>query len=989
MKNDTKHYEIRYCNMDGSNDTLLVREDEPIQSLSFDSKDRRLYFIKNNRKIFYRDLKTDDLKLVNTFYGAKQSGSDESYDEMFITSLEVFGEFIYFGDNASGTIRKCDKTNCKRPETYRKNTPNIRELKVMALSDSSSDSTDVNGCYMKKEGAQKKCEHLCIPLGSTNYVCKCAIGYEVDKNDPSKCVGYDNFLVYSLGHEMKGINLNSDEQSNQVFFTPLQKVNVISTFDFDAPNDFIYFSDNDSGEILRIKKDGSSRQTIMSSWDNDLSNSDWLGGIAIDWIAQNIYWTDQKRGLIEVSRLDGSFRRVIASQLFRPSKIVVDPLLGLLFFGSNENKIYSLNLDGTALTLVTKKSDITFNDFVIDIGNQTIYFCEWKRNKIWKIDYDGNGRKELNIEHVNSPISLDIIDFKLYWAEKNTKSIKSVNLDNLSEVQTIKKSISNHLKSIKIFSRRKQHGSNPCIMPDYGYCQELCLYNGTKPNCFCSHGYLDPIDQKSCRKYNNYLFISRKENIERISVDGDNESSFTIDDHNLLHNAVALSYDIKHKLIYFSDFKLNAICVSNFQGSRFEKLIENQHHVEGIAFNPQDQHLFWTLNGEAEIRSFDINLFKNGTYLTEDIKNSINLILKLQTGVDKLRAIFVEPCLNMIYYSNWNNKHPSISRIYVTGYGNEDLITTEIFVPNALTLDLNDKKIFWADARLDKIERADYDGKNRVILSKSAPKHPFSIAVFEDFIFWSDWTLHGVLRANKYSGNDVIFIKRDIDHPMGIVVAQDQIKNCTNGLCAVLNGGCEDICLPHGESLKCECSQGYLAKDGKRCLTRNKLSTCNSTFEFECRSGECIPLLVTCDGILHCSDNSDEAINYCATRKCPPEAFFQCRNFKCIFKNETCNGVSECGDGSDEENCTCADDEFKCTSGECMKKKVVCDFDPDCADASDEMGCDVRDCNANPGFDFENLKGSSRKLIPCPKTTACYLKEWECDGKALPTKKKI
>lgn len=51
-------------------------------------------------------------------------------------------------------------------------------------------------------------------------------------------------------------------------------------------------------------------------------------------------------------------------------------------------------------------------------------------------------------------------------------------------------------------------------------------------------------------------------------------------------------------------------------------------------------------------------------------------------------------------------------------------------MPNALTLDLSDKKMFWADARLDKIERCDYSGKNRVVLAQSASTHPFSIAVF-------------------------------------------------------------------------------------------------------------------------------------------------------------------------------------------------------------------------------------------------------------------
>ena len=277
--------------MDGSSDKLLVQEDEVIQSLTYDNSQKRIYFVKNNRKIFYWDLMKETTKLVNTFYGEKGLGHQE-YSDLFITSLEVFENFIYFGENSSSSIRKCDKSNCQEPEIYRKNTSNIKQLKVMALTDSTMDSSDVNGC-MYQDNA--KCDHLCIPKGLSDFVCKCAIGYFSDPRDSSKCIGHDDFLVYSLGYELKGIAIEN-QTNHEDFFTPLQRVNVISTFDFDAPHDFIYYSDNEKGEILKIKKDGSSRQTILSSLDFDSSNSDWLGGIAVDWISQNIYWTDQKRG---------------------------------------------------------------------------------------------------------------------------------------------------------------------------------------------------------------------------------------------------------------------------------------------------------------------------------------------------------------------------------------------------------------------------------------------------------------------------------------------------------------------------------------------------------------------------------------------------------------------------------------------------------------------------------------------------------------------
>jgi integrin beta 2 len=420
--------------MDGSDDKLLVQEDEVVQSLAFDSTSKRLYFVKNNRKIFYWDLKTSSTKLVNTFYGEKGLGHQE-YSDLFITSLEVFDNFIYFGENTTSSIRRCDKSNCQEPEMYRKSTPNIKQLKIMALTDSTMDSSDINGCMYQDND---KCDHLCIPKGQSGFVCKCSIGYMADPRDSSKCIGYDDFLVYSLGYELKGIGIENHTK-HQAFFTPLQRVNVISTFDFDAPHDFIYYSDNEKGEILRIKKDGSSRQTILSSLDFDTSYSDWLGGIAVDWIAQNVYWTDQKRGLIEVSRHDGTFRRVIISQLTKPKKLQIDPLLGELFFSTAENEIIRINLDGTNVFRVLKKQTVPFNDFVIDIENQAIYFCETKRNKIWNIEYDGNGRKELEIENVNNPISLDIIRGTLYWAERGGGNIKSVSLGDLQNIQTLKR----------------------------------------------------------------------------------------------------------------------------------------------------------------------------------------------------------------------------------------------------------------------------------------------------------------------------------------------------------------------------------------------------------------------------------------------------------------------------------------------------------------------------------------------------------------------
>lgn len=52
-------------------------------------------------------------------------------------------------------------------------------------------------------------------------------------------------------------------------------------------------------------------------------------GLAVDWVARNLYWTDTGTDRIEVSRLNGSSRRVLISEnLDEPRAIVLDPVRG-------------------------------------------------------------------------------------------------------------------------------------------------------------------------------------------------------------------------------------------------------------------------------------------------------------------------------------------------------------------------------------------------------------------------------------------------------------------------------------------------------------------------------------------------------------------------------------------------------------------------------------------------------------------------------------
>lgn len=47
------------------------------------------------------------------------------------------------------------------------------------------------------------------------------------------------------------------------------------------------------------------------------------------------------------------------------------------------------------------------------------------------------------------------------------------------------------------------------------------------------------------------------------------------------------------------------------------------------------------------------------------------------------------------------------------------------------------QKLYWSDARLDKIERCNLDGTNRVIVISEIPQHPFDIAIHNQYLYWT------------------------------------------------------------------------------------------------------------------------------------------------------------------------------------------------------------------------------------------------------------
>ena len=122
-----------------------------------------------------------------------------------------------------------------------------------------------------------------------------------------------------------------------------------------------------------------------------------------------------------------------------------------------------------------------------------------------------------------------------------------------------------------------------------------------------------------------------------------------------------------------------------------------------------------------------------------------------------------------MYWTDWGATS-KIEQAEMDGSARRTIVTGNLVWPNGLTIDQATNRLFWTDAKLDKIEVSDLNGENRqLIMSSSANIHPYGLAVYLDILYWTDWNTKSISRYNLSSGNQDIVVN-GLQKPMDIHV---------------------------------------------------------------------------------------------------------------------------------------------------------------------------------------------------------------------------
>ena len=100
---------------------------------------------------------------------------------------------------------------------------------------------------------------------------------------------------------------------------------------------------------------------------------------------------------------------------------------------------------------------------------------------------------------------------------------------------------------------------------------------------------------------------------------------------------------------------------------------------------------------------------------------------------------------------------------------------SDIVWPNGLSVDYDENRIYWADARIDRIESIKLDGSDRQVAIAST-QHSFGLAVDKEFIYWTDWLTKSIHRANKKNTSEVVRMRGEYGGLMDIQIYDRELQ---------------------------------------------------------------------------------------------------------------------------------------------------------------------------------------------------------------------
>uniref|UniRef100_A0A2C9KAN0 EGF-like domain-containing protein n=1 Tax=Biomphalaria glabrata TaxID=6526 RepID=A0A2C9KAN0_BIOGL len=950
--------------LDGTNRTTIVKSGISLP------RDVTIDFVTHD--VYWVDAIVDAIQCV-TFDGENRRYIQTNTPNPY--GLSVFNSYVYWVDrNLQKIFRALKSPQGSVPQVLKSN---LEMLSDIAIYDQAMQPHDDNNPCSANNGG---CQQLCFAKpNQTEPECGCATG----TLGPQKktCVAPSSFLLFAAETEIYSLSLDPDSTSNPI--PTISDLQGAVAVDYDAHENYIYFSQVNSKKISRVKKGSTVVEDLMSpsmnttpGYVHDVTS---VEGIAFDWVGKKLYWADLFRNKIYSINVNLTYKVVIAT-VQSPRALAIDPCKGFIYWSDwgVTPKIERATMAGNQRQAIVSTDLGWPNGLTIDYEEEKIYWADAQKDRIERANLDGNYR-EVIVETTVHPFSLTVHGFYIYWSDWTLRGIYRAEKHTGANMKMLVQGLSTRPMGVAVYSQEKQKcNNNPCTVFNGG-CSHSCHPGPDgSVDCACVEGTGQVIGNngKVCVPANNTCtsdqFVCQNGRClrERWVCDLDNDCGDGSDEE---PNLCALhTCDPK----YFSC--RNGRCIPLRYRCDFDNDCRDNSDEEACDYPTCGPNQFTCNN----FRCIDAAQRCNGIDNCRDGNRTDEVNCPPRTcPPNQVKCPTTNICIIRRYMCDGDNdcgdnsdENPFFCHLVSCAPGDFQCSVSHKCIPGSWQCDGDDD------------------------CGSGEDESPTTCSSF-----------NRTCQTNQFACNNNRCVSQrwvcDGEDDCGDNSDESADRNCNERTCPPDTFTCESNkqqgsypCIP----LSRVCDGVKNCRNGEDEMQTCPPRTC-MPHEFQCTNGICISARFKCDHDDDCGDASDEPTD-CNYHSCSSEQY-TCDNKRCVPKTWSCDGDNDCGDGSDEKESicltpepTCPGNKFRCTNGQCIASELVCNKNPDCSDESDEQYCNVDECQStrvnqcqhkcintitsykcecNPGYQLMSDRKGCRDIDECVEVVGACSQECE------------
>ena len=335
-------------------------------------------------------------------------------------SIAVHDSRLYFVDNKFEQIARVDTTG----DNLKIIRDNEVDLKAVAIF---RKRTGTNHICLTSNGA---CDQICVPSRDRGRKCICSIGYK--SANENNCSPQKSFMIVSQSDRIRGFNVEDSTEAMVPVYS--SDHNILHT-DVHVTRNWVYwidFSRPTWNGMYRIRPNGTEMTHVISTG----IGSNGLRGLAIDWVADQIYFTNAfpHETFLEVCKLDGTNRKVLVKKVNdSPRELAVNPVKRVLYWIDYGQfpRIGKAYLDGSNWTAIVTSGISNPKDLTIDMQNYDVYWVDSFVDQIQRVGWNGGGRVIFR-SGLPSPVGIAVFKSDVFWGDKNLGGVFKVCSRNLT-----------------------------------------------------------------------------------------------------------------------------------------------------------------------------------------------------------------------------------------------------------------------------------------------------------------------------------------------------------------------------------------------------------------------------------------------------------------------------------------------------------------------------------------------------------------------------